>query len=152
MGAGAPTPWHAHRGLHGGPRKEPGRWCAPGVPARPGAHSVLRVKRPETAMENIAPRSAGCVPNGAVSQAANASSQAIVNASDTSLQVPDPAVLSMLRHEHDCVYLPQDELKEFGWEAVRFVAGIAATVIATRIVWHFMNPFKEEEHRVSESL
>ena len=30
---------------------------------------------------------------------------------------------------------------------MRFVAGIAATVIATRIVWHFMNPFRKEEEK-----
>lgn len=40
-------------------------------------------------------------------------------------------------------------MKELGWEAVRFVAGITATVIATRIVWHFLNPFRKDEEKVS---
>ena len=39
----------------------------------------------------------------------------------------------------------KDELKEFGNECVRVVIGMAATVIVFKIVWHYANPWRNDE-------
>eukprot|EP00658_Telonema_sp_P-2_P015055 TRINITY_DN15768_c0_g1_i2.p1 TRINITY_DN15768_c0_g1~~TRINITY_DN15768_c0_g1_i2.p1 ORF type:complete len:419 (+),score=111.14 TRINITY_DN15768_c0_g1_i2:220-1476(+) len=41
----------------------------------------------------------------------------------------------------------KDELKALGVECVRVVVGLAATVLATKLVWHFVNPWKHEEQK-----
>lgn len=43
----------------------------------------------------------------------------------------------------------QDELKELGAECVRLAIGVAATVVATKIVWYYVNPWKQDEERAA---
>jgi len=45
----------------------------------------------------------------------------------------------------------KDEFKELGAECARVVIGLAATVIASKLVWHFVNPWRQDEERAEAS-
>ena len=44
----------------------------------------------------------------------------------------------------------KSELKEVGTELARMGLALAATVVASKIVWYYVNPYKEEERKAEE--